>query len=626
MQTTTDTMGGLTWKRYFTEDEADLSAFCQWVLSQEAAGAVVGVDSETTGLDTFVPGFRLRLVQFGNADEAWLIPAERGDAFQRAARWALRRLSRLVLQNAPFDGLVFDRHLGVPLDELWPKVTDTKILAHLTDSRQEHEGGVGLSLKPLSAYYVDPGAEDGQRELVAEFRAIGHTKGTGWAAIDLENAAYQRYAAADVVLVSRLLPKLEQRCSEMGVAPALVAYEHRIARIGAVIERRGMRVDVEYTRALVEDLEAEAERYATVARRYGVESVNSPKQVSAALVGMGETLTETTDTGALAVGKEILLPLADLDRDWNRIGAREPNKLADAVLRSKRAGKWATSYARAMLDSLDADGHIHPKINTLGARTARWSVSGPPLQQLPSSDWRIRRCIVAPPAHVVGAADFKQVELRVLAALANAKDIVAGINRGEDLHDFTTRLVFGIPEDEPVPPRQRKLCKTISLGKAYAGGAVALSRQTGLPLAQVKQALAAYDRALPAIAQYARYLTKQAQRHGMVVKTPSGRTLRLSRDKSYTAIAYLCQSTARDILGQALCDIEDAGLLPYVMGVVHDEILIYAPEDEADELIRRVGECMDMPFFTVKIESDPEIYGTSWGDGYKCPPEMRYAA
>src|SRR5690606_39599845 len=84
----------------------------------------------------------------------------------------------------------------------------------------------------------------------------------------------------------------------------------------------------------------------------------------------------------------VLLPLADLDTQWHRIGAREPNPLADAVLRSKRAGKWATSYARAMLEMQDADGYIHPSINTMGARTARWAVSSPPLQQLPSSDWR----------------------------------------------------------------------------------------------------------------------------------------------------------------------------------------------------------------------------------------------
>src|SRR5699024_4897686 len=261
-----------------------------------------------------------------------------------------------------------------------------------------------------------------------------------------------------------------------------------------------------------------------------------------------------------------------------------------------------------------------------GARTARWAVSSPPLQQLPASDWRIRRCIVAPPGHVVAASDFAQVELRVLAALAGAEDIVRAINQGEDLHSFTTRLVFGIPADEPVPKDKRSLCKIISLGKAYAGGARTLAKQTGVPVAQVQAAVNAYDRALPAISRFARFLTRQAQAQGMTVKTPSGRLLRLDRDKSYAAIAYLCQSTARDILGQALIDIEDAGLLDYVVGVVHDEILIYAPRDEAEDIIKQVGECMRMDFFGCHIESEPEVMGTSWGDGYGCPEEMRYGA
>lgn len=616
MHITQDRMGGLQWTRHYAQTREDLAAFLVRVAGWAENGTLVGVDSEATGLDIYSATFRLRMVQFGTPGEAWLIPAELGEDFRDAIRHALRALPRMVAHNAPFDALVFDRHLGVTLEELWPRLVDTRIYAHLVDSRQSHEGGVGLKLKPLAAHYVDPGAEDGQKALYAEFHKIGKTKDTGWAHIALDNAVYQLYGAADVTLVSALLPRLVDEAERRGVPQALIDYEHRIARIGAVIRRRGMRVDGDYTATLVVDLKREAKHYAGIAAQYGVTSVNSPKQVGEALIGMGEVLTETTESGQIAVGKEVLLPLADMDKEWERIGAREPNMLADAVLRSKRAGKWATSYASAMLAGRDADGYIHPSINTMGARTARWSVSDPPLQQLPSSDWRIRRCIIAPDGHLVAASDFSQVELRVLAALAQAEDIITAINAGEDLHTFTARLVFDIPADQPVPKAKRKLCKVISLGKAYAGGASTLAKQTGLPVAQVKRAIADYDRALPAIAQFARYCTQQAQRNGMTVRTPSGRTLRLDRDKSYAAIAYLCQSTARDILGQALIDIEDAGLLDYVFGVVHDEVLIYAPESEAEDLIKRVGAKMDMPFFGINIAADPEVYGPTWGHGY----------
>jgi len=151
-----------------------------------------------------------------------------------------------------------------------------------------------------------------------------------------------------------------------------------------------MRLDLDYTRSLVGELEDEAAHYTAVARRYGVTSVHATAQVAAALQAMGETLTETTATGQLAVGKEVLLPMADLDTQWRRVGAREPNPLADAVLRAKRAQKWAASYGHAMLQLVDPGGRIHPDINTLGARPA----GGPyPTRRCSSCRRRTGECV-----------------------------------------------------------------------------------------------------------------------------------------------------------------------------------------------------------------------------------------
>ncbi|MFF8774523.1 hypothetical protein [Kitasatospora sp. NPDC015120] len=115
---------------------------------------------------------------------------------------------------------------------------------------------------------------------------------------------------------------------------------------------------------------------------------------------MGEKLTEKTDSGALSVAKAVLLPMADLDQDWQRLGMREPNALADAVLRAKRAGKWSASYAEAMLNNRDAFDRIPPKINPLGAQTGRASHSDPA-----TPGWEVRRCMVAEPGHVYFSVD-----------------------------------------------------------------------------------------------------------------------------------------------------------------------------------------------------------------------------
>ncbi|GAA2609766.1 DNA polymerase [Actinomadura fulvescens] len=622
MRTIEARVNGEECRGWFPETEDELRGFRDWLVKAQRRGHVA-VDSETTGLNVYAPDFRVRLVQFGTATEGWLIPVEWGGQFRRAVVWALRTAHALTIHNAPFDGLAFDREGFISLDDLFAKVTDTKILAHLYDSRPFEEGGIGTSLKPLSVAYVDPGADDGQKALVKIFNASGWTKETGWAHIDIRHPDYQRYALLDVLLGSRILPILTDKLTDLGTGKRLGDYEHEIARIGAVIQRKGMLIDAPYTTHLRDELMDEKGLYLRKANAYGVTSVDAPAQVGAALVGMGEELTERTEKNQLSVGKEVLLPLADLDKDWHRIGAREPNPLADAVLRSKRAGKWAKSYADAMLNLRDANGRIHPHTNTMGARTARWSVSNPPLQQLPSSDWRIRRCVIAEPGHVIIASDFAQVELRVLVALANATSIVREVNNGADLHTLTTRMVFGIgPEVTDAQLKndpRRKLCKIISLGKAYAGGIKTLARQTGLPVEQVKQAVGQYDRALPAIRRYGKKLTREAFQNGMTVLTPSGRTLRLSRDKAYTAIAYMCQSSARDILGQALLEMDGAGILDHVIGVVHDEVIGSVPATDAEEIAREFGRCMDMPFFGVNIESEPEIYGDNWGMGYKGP-------
>src|SRR5690625_4338963 len=228
MESTTDRMGGLEWARLFADSDTGLACFREWVDRKAAAGETVGVDSEGTGLDIFSDRFRLRLVQFGDAECAWLIPVEYGPRYADAARYALETLPRMVLHNAPFDGLVFDRHLGVPLEEFWPRVTDTLILAHLIDSRKDYEGGVGHGLKSLAAHYVDPGATDGREDLKAEFRKIKATVATGWAEIGIENSVYQLYSASDVVLVSRLLPRVKGEAGSRGVPVGLVIYERRL--------------------------------------------------------------------------------------------------------------------------------------------------------------------------------------------------------------------------------------------------------------------------------------------------------------------------------------------------------------------------------------------------------------
>ncbi|MEU3074372.1 DNA polymerase [Streptomyces laurentii] len=595
------------------EDAADLKLFWEWLYRARERGPIA-LDTETTGLNIYSAGYRLRTVQFGDAHEAWVLLYERGGWHAQYAREAIQRCREVLIHNAAFDWLVLNEHAGIRLEDLAPWTTDTRILAALIDPRQPSEGGAGTALKPLSAKWIDPAAPDTQGGLTKVFNSLGFTKETGWAGIPLTHPTFLLYAGLDVILTARLAPMLRRELERLGVRDQLVTYEHEIARMCAVMQRAGLLVDQEYAAALAGRLAEEAERHGAVAARYGVASVGSPGQVAEALLGMGERLTERTKGGALATDKAVLLPLADLDRDWQRIGARTANPLADAVLRGKRASKWGVTYAERFMTKLSTAGRLHAAISPLAARTGRMSVTDG-LHQLPSSDHVIRRAILAEPGHVMVSTDFQAVEMRVLAALANVRRMKDGfVNGGSDfdIHMFTAKLIKG----KNATPRHRKIFKGAGFGKVYGGGITTIARQTGAEESEIAQAVAAYDRAFPEIKRASSRWQRQAFQNRMVFISATGRRLPLDRDRSYSVVNYACQSAARDLLGQAMLNVESAGLLEFCRLPIHDELLASVPQRDADEIAREFQRCMSMDLYGVPITADAEIGGRSWGSLY----------
>jgi DNA polymerase-1 len=503
------------------------------------------------------------------------------------------------------------------MESLAPRTTDTRIKAILVDPRQPEEGGVGTALKPLSGFYVDPSAPDTQGDLTAVFNSMGLTKANGFAQIDLFHPTYNLYAGLDVIYTARLNPKLDAEHERLGVRPRLVDYEHEIAYMCAYMQRAGLVLDLDYVDTLRTMLHEETAKFAAIAAMFGVESVNSGAQVAEALLGMGETLTQRTKTGNLKVDKAVLLPLADLDRDWERIGAREPNPLAEAVLRAKRAGKWVTGYADKFAANHDPLGRIHPTVQTLAARTGRMSISGDlAAQTLPSSDWMIRRAVLGDaPDHIVGSVDFQAIEMRVLAALADVKRMKDGfVNGGADfdIHMYTAQLIKGLEATK----RDRKVFKGAGFGKVYGGGVATIARQTGATEAEIARAVAEYDRVFPEIKRASSRWQREARHTGLVTVSVTGRRLPLDRHRTYAVVNYQCQSAARDVLGQAMINMRDAGLLDYMKLPIHDEIVFSAPKSDAKDIAREFEKCMTMDLFGVPVVAEAELGGRSWGSLY----------
>jgi len=376
-----------------------------------------------------------------------------------------------------------------------------------------------------------------------------------------------------------------------------------------------MRLDMDYVRELDADLVAEAEACRVIAARYGVDNVNSTAQVATALEAMGEVLTDRTPSGGIKVDKAVLLPLADLSLAWKPLGVRTANPLADAVLRAKRAEKWRESYVQQFLNERDAVDRIHPSIHSLQARTARMSVSNPPLQQLPSGDWKIRRAFIADEGSSMFSVDYAAVELRVVAALAGESRMLAAFREGADLHDVTATAIFG-PD---FTKAQRGLAKVTAFATVYGGGATGIARQTGQTVATIKPVVAKFHNAYPGLARYASKLQRDSGNGSRPVVTPSGRRLILDNDRTYAATNYVVQSTARDVMAQALIDLERQGLSEFLLLPIHDEVIGQAPIADVAEVAAEVARVMRFDNFLgsgIDLTTDSELFGSTWANGY----------
>jgi DNA polymerase-1 len=214
---------------------------------------------------------------------------------------------------------------------------------------------------------------------------------------------------------------------------------------------------------------------------------------------------------------------------------------------------------------------------------------------------------IADPGNVICSADYSQVELRVLAVLANEKAMKEAILGGVDLHDLTAERA-GIP---------RKVAKMTNFLIVYGGGASKLARSANIPESEAKAAVRGFHKAYPAVKRFSNRLQDRSGHGARPVVTPAGRWLPLDRDKTYAALNYLIQSTARDLLAEALVELNETyGVSEGLLLPVHDEVVFQAPTDAALHIASEVGSIMSTELDGIPIDAEGEVYGPSWGHGY----------
>lgn len=375
---------------------------CHRVADFVRAHRKLGIDTESTGINCYRPQWKLRTVQVGHATASYVVPQH----FRKLIAWIMRQDVRWIAHNGPHDIRSIDRYLGYE-SQAWCDY-ETFIPSHHRDSRNQAEGGTGHGLKELATALVDRDAGKWERELKAAFKEIlipipgevyksGPRKGTpkyrkarlseGWGLIDSNDPRYVAYAAADPILAFRVWSVLRQTVREQR---DLYLFDQRVARACDVLQRRGMPLDIPYTQRLSRAYLRKARELEALAAEYGIHNVHSGQQVADCLLRYGARLTERTPTGQYVTDGNVLRGLlkqaeAEAAADANESCLYRVD-IIRAVLGAKQLMKRRESYTEQMLAEVDEAGRVHPSINTLAARTARMSVSAPPLHQLPTKD------------------------------------------------------------------------------------------------------------------------------------------------------------------------------------------------------------------------------------------------
>jgi len=431
---------------------------------------------------------------------------------------------------------------------------------------------------------------------------------------------YQQYLGekSDVTVALK-----EMLTTELQRDPALVDIYDRIELpLIPVLERmeaRGIRIDV----ALLHEMSAkmalqlaqlEKEIYAEAGTDF---NINSPQQLAHILFEKLQypVLKKTKGTKAYSTNVEVLQELAGH-------GFAVPK----LILSHRELHKLKSTYIDALPQLVAKDGRVHTSFNQAVAATGRLSSSDPNLQNIPirtELGREIRKAFIADEGNVLLAADYSQVELRILAHISQDAELIETFQRGADIHRATASKMFNVPEDE-LTHDQRRAAKTINFGVLYGMSAFRLSNELNIPTGQAKDFIDAYFARYPKIQEYLDRTLEEARRSGKVT-TLFGRVRYIPEihNKSFTvrgnaermATNAPIQGTAADILKLAMIALDkrldDAA--PMLL-TVHDEIVIEVPESRAADVAGIVKETMENIFpLAVPLQVDAH-YGRSWYD------------
>ncbi len=388
------------------------------------------------------------------------------------------------------------------------------------------------------------------------------------------------------------------------------------------MEEAGILLDQPLLLKLSRELGQELERLEARAFELAGEqfNLNSPQQLGSILFErMGlPTVRKTRKKRAWSTDAETLQELA-----------RQGHELPQLLLRYRELAKLKSTYVDALPTLVGADGRIHTRFQQAVAATGRLSSINPNLQNIPvrtELGQRIRRAFRAPEGWVLLAADYSQIELRVLAHIAQDEQLIEAFRSGEDIHRTTASLIFGVSVAE-VTAEQRRAAKTINFGLIYGMSSYGLSQALNVPQPEAEQFIHSYFARFGGVHRYMREIVERAESERRVT-TLFGRVRPLPELASPSfavrenarriAINTPIQGTAADILKRAMLRVDTAlsgaSVRARILLTVHDELVLEVPQAEVESVAPMVREAMEGAA-SLAVPLVVELgWGPTWGD------------
>lgn len=545
-----------------------VAAFWEWLTRPDRK--FIAWDTETTGLNQYAPGFKCRMIQFGDCTEGWAIPFQdwRG-LVQAAVAWCARARVMMVSFNLDYDGVVLAVE-GIKLD--YSIQADVYFLARLGGFCDESP-----KLKAQGSKHLGPWAGHGEQILKTGM----HNAGWTFENVPMGWRPYPIYGVMDTLVTALLWVKWQPRYERWR---AQHDQEVAVCEMTAQMTRIGMKVDRSYLTA--QSVEYQTEETCLLERLavYGVE----PSRGSTVLeclqnAGVFPDDALRTESGQLSVAEPVL--------------ARIDHPVARDVLRYRTVHHTRTVYLEGLLGFADADDLVHAQIRSMQALTGRMSIATPPLQQLPSGDEVVRRGVIGrEPGHVIVSVDYEQIELRLWAAMTRDEALKLAIKEadasGLDFFTSLCRTIYQEPNFQKEDHR-RKRVKSSTYTKLFTGGLKKAAETAGVSQEAMLPTWVMLGQRFPSLADNGSAMLKRGPDKIVYGMSPWDRRFAVqSADSAKNIPNYMCQGSAAITLKKAMVNLRAAGLADYLVVPVHDELVASVPEKEAQEVMHEMAEIM----------------------------------